>query len=88
MHHPPPQTRPCLCVDVQPWFLHPDYLRGCKPVTQTFFGGAGYCGLYSAAWRSNLVEHMKYKGLVDMIAGKARRGGAATMPGRRQSASL
>ena len=58
----------------QPYFLHPDYLAKCAPSTVTFLGGHGFCDLYRAAWRANLTEHMKYRGLIDlMLDGRANK---------------
>ena len=45
----------------QPYFLHPEYLRGVRSSTREFFAGEGFAGLYAGLWRAKLVEHMKYK---------------------------
>ena len=46
----------------QPWFLHPDYLDGVKESTAQFFGE--FVDFYSAAWRSQLSEILKYRSLI------------------------
>jgi hypothetical protein len=52
----------CVCVCARARGLR----QGCAPATQEFFRQR-FCHLYSARWRQKLVEHMKYKALVEML---------------------